>query len=141
MKGLLHPFSGQTWGLSPLCIRSITSYQQLCRCRPSGVLTMTSKITPSCKTFTTSRTCKSFHTSNAVLPRTAGVVRTGSTLAFVLLLLLHVYILEGSLPVRCWQHWHLLLQLGGRFIAQALRYVVLKLSLGGSGNSSRALSV
>lgn len=105
---------------------------------------MTSKITPPCKAFSTSSACKSFYTSIAVLPRTAGVISTSFALIILLLLLLlllHVNILEGSLHVGCWQHWHLLLQLGGRIIAHTLRHMLLELSLGGGGNSSRAFSI
>ena len=101
---------------------------------------MTSKITPSCKAFTASIACKSFHTPITVLPRTAGVIRTIFTL-IVWLLLLHDYILEGSLHVICWQHRHLLLQLGDRIVAHTLSHVMLELPLGGSGNSSRAFSI
>ncbi len=47
--------------------------------------------------------------------------------------------LEGSLHIRRWQNW--LLQLGGRIIAHTLRHVLLELSLGGGGDSSRAFSI
>ena len=104
---------------------------------------MTSKITPSCKTFTASSTGKSFYTSIAILPRTARVIRSIFVLIVLLsvLLLLHVNTLEWSLCVSCWEHWHLLLQLRPRVIAHALCHVLLELSLGGSGNGSRAFSI
>ena len=102
---------------------------------------MTSKITPSCKPFTTSSACKSFYTSIAILPWTAGVIRTSFALVILLLLLMHVYVLEGSLRVIRRQHWHLSLQLGGWIIAHALRHVLLELSLSGGGNSGRTFSI
>ena len=104
---------------------------------------MTSKITPSCKSFTTISARKGFHTSITVLPGTPRVIRTifALVILLLLLLLLHVHILERAIPIVRWQHWHPLLQLGPGVVAHALRNMVLELPFGGSGNSSRVLSV
>ena len=95
MKGLPHPFSGQTWGLSPVWI--LSAY-----CISTGLLnvhgshTMTSEVTSPSETFAAICACESLYGTVATM--SLGIIKV-IWCTLVLMLMWHVHILEWSLCV------------------------------------------